>query len=120
VRYHYNLSDRESVYGQVYECSHIVYDRCTLYSVGDGRGLAVIQQRYNPYGKFTYWTEVDKGVVDDIYLNPGFLDYFDKKAGRADKNGLYPTVTVRQIMWALRMKPLPKEKWETVFDRRSI
>jgi hypothetical protein len=35
-------------------------------------------------------------------------------------DGLYPTVTVRQIMWSLKMKPIPKEKWETVFDRREI
>lgn len=31
-----------------------------------------------------------------------------------------PTVTIRQIMWALRMKPLPKNRWETTFDRRNI
>jgi len=31
-----------------------------------------------------------------------------------------PTVTVRQIMWALKMKPIKKEKWETCFDRRDI
>ena len=36
-----------------------------------------------------------------------------------DKN-TYPTVTVRQIMWALKMKPIQKERWETVFDRRDI
>ena len=35
-------------------------------------------------------------------------------------DGLYPTVTVRQIMWALKMKPIQKERWETVFDRRDI
>lgn len=34
--------------------------------------------------------------------------------------GLYPTVTVRQMMWALKMKPMPKERWETVFDRKEI
>lgn len=32
----------------------------------------------------------------------------------------YGTVTVRQIMWALKMKPIQKERWETVFDRRDI
>jgi hypothetical protein len=24
------------------------------------------------------------------------------------------------MMWALKMKPLPKERWETAFDRRDI
>ena len=35
-------------------------------------------------------------------------------------DGLYPTVTIRQIMWALKIKPIPKERWETVFDRSDI
>lgn len=29
-------------------------------------------------------------------------------------------VTVRKIMWALKMKPLNKNRWETCFDRRTI
>lgn len=35
-------------------------------------------------------------------------------------DGLYPTVTIRQIMWALKMKPLPRERWETCFDAGSL
>ncbi len=35
-------------------------------------------------------------------------------------DGVYPTVTIRQIMWALKMKPLARERWETVFDRKNI
>jgi len=27
---------------------------------------------------------------------------------------------VRQIMWALKMKPIKRERWETVFDRKEI
>ena len=53
------------------------------------------------------------------YSNEHFQEYFHKKAG-APKDDIYPTVTVRQIMWALRMKPLKKEKWETVFDRKDV
>lgn len=37
-----------------------------------------------------------------------------------EQSGLYPTVNVRQLMWALRMKPMRKERWETVFDRKDI
>ena len=33
---------------------------------------------------------------------------------------IYPTVTVRQLMWALKMKPIRRERWETCFDRRII
>ena len=53
------------------------------------------------------------------YLHPCFKGYFDMRSGMAT-NGLYPTVTIRQIMWALKMKPIKKERWETVFDRRDI
>ena len=63
--------------------------------------------------------EVDAWLTDDLYLHPNFKEFFDKRAG-ACTDGLWPTVTIRQIMWALKMKPLPKERWETVFDRRDI
>ena len=81
--------------------------------------MAVIQQRYDAASKSTWWSELDPWLTDDIYLHPKFKEYFDKRAGKRT-NDLYPTVTVRQIMWALKMKPLPKEQWETVFDRKNI
>jgi hypothetical protein len=106
------------MYGKTHICDHPAYDRCTLFEIGD-EGLAIIQQRFEPETKSTYWSEVDPWLTDDIYLHPQFKEFFDKRAGVAT-DGLYPTVTVRQIMWALKMKPLPKERWETVFDRRDI
>lgn len=36
------------------------------------------------------------------------------------RDGLYPTVSVRQLMWGLKMKPLKRERWETCFDRRLV
>lgn len=107
-----------SMYGEVYICNHPVYTRCTLFKIGK-KGLAVIQQRFNPDSKSTYWTEVDAWLVDCLYLNLKFKPYFDERA-REVQNGLYPTVTVRQMMWALKMKPLVRERWETCFDRREI
>ena len=106
------------MYGETYLCSHPVYDSCTLFR-HEGRGLAVIQQRFNYADKSTYWTELDKWIPDKLYLHEGFTEYFNERAGYP-QNGLYPTVTVRQIMWALKMKPLPKERWETAFDRREV
>lgn len=106
------------MYGDTYNCDHDVYSKCTLFEIGK-RGLAVIQQRYNPNDKSTYWGEIDPWLTDSIYLNPGFKAYFDERAGEC-VNGLYPTVSVRQIMWALKLKPLPRERWETCFDRREI
>jgi hypothetical protein len=85
----------------------------------DNRGLAVIQQRYRQDSKETWWGELDPWLTDELYLHPDFKKLFDERSGTAS-NGLYPTVTIRQIMWALKMKPIRKERWETCFDRRSI
>lgn len=118
MRYHY---DRPviylSMYGKTYICDHPVYSKCTLYKIED-KGLAVIQQRYDPSSKCTWWTELDPWLTDDIYLHPKFKKLFDKRAGKCT-DGLYPTITVRQLMWALKMKPLPRERWETCFDRKN-
>lgn len=119
MRYHFEKPAISlSMYGRRYACNHPVYDRCTLFEIGE-KGLAVIQQRFDPGAKKTFWTEVDSHLTDAIYLHPKFKEFFDGRAGMCT-NGLYPTVTIRQIMWALKMKPLPKERWETVFDRRDI
>ena len=88
------------------------------FHVGE-RGLAVIQQRYDPETKHTFWAEVDEWLTDPLYLHPRFRAFFDRRAGTGT-DGLYPTVTIRQIMWALKMKPLPKQPWETVFDHTPI
>ena len=119
MRYHYEKPTiYRSMYGKLYICSHPVYSRCTLFQIGD-KGLAVIQQKFFPTTKSTRWGEIDEWLTDDIYLHPKFKEFFDERAGTCT-DGLYPTVTVRQIMWALKMKPIPKERWETTFDRRDI
>lgn len=119
MRYHYEKPDMYfSKYGDTYICDHVAYNSCTLFKIGD-KGLSVIQQRYNDNDKTTWWSEIDPWLTDDLYLHPGFKAYFDERA-RSCTDGLYPTVTVRQIMWALKMKPLVKQKWETCFDRKNI
>lgn len=119
MRYHYEKpSIYRAVYGKIYTCDHPVYSCCTLY-LAAGKGLAVIQQRYVAETKSTYWTEIDPWLVDDIYLHKGFKEFFLNRSGEC-QDGLYPTVTVRQLMWALKMKPLQRERWETCFDRKNI
>lgn len=119
MRYHYNVDKGKiSVFGEIYYCDHPVYNECTLFEI-NGKGLAVIQQRYNEHSKMTWWGSIDPYLTDAIYLHPWFKEYFDDYAGTCT-DGLYPTVTIRQIMWALKMKPLSKEPWETYFDRRDI
>lgn len=119
MRYHFERPDfYVSQYGQIYICDHPVYSHCTLFRIGE-KGLAVIQQRFDAESKRTWWSEIDPWLTDAIYLNMGFRRFFEERAGNP-QNGLFPTVTVRQIMWSLKMKPIPKESWETVFDRRNI
>lgn len=119
MRYHYSKPDIfVSTYGITYDCDHPVYDSCTLYLIGD-RGLAVIQQRFDPETKITYWSEIDPWLTDDIYLHNNFISFFNERSAKP-KDGLYPTVTIRQIMWGLKMKPIKRKRWETCFDRRNI
>lgn len=119
MRYHYEKpSIYLSTYGTTYLCNHPVYNKCTLFEI-DNKALAVIQQRYDPTTKKTWWSEIDPWLTDDLYLHPRFKEYFDKRAGKCT-DGLYPTVTIRQIMWALKLKPIPRERWETCFDRKSV
>ena len=107
MRYHYEKPETyRSRYGRVYTYNHPVYDRCTLFEIGD-RGLSVIQQRYDERYKVTYWSEVDPWLTDELYLHAKFKQFFDERAARSVR-GYYSTVTIRQIMWALRMKPLPR------------
>lgn len=119
MRYHYEKPSMYlSVYGETYECDHPVYDKCTLFKIRD-KGLAVIQQRFDPSTKRTWWGEVDPWLTDALYLHIKFKEYFEERASEA-ADGLYPTVTIRQIMWAFKMKPVPRQRWETCFDRRAI
>lgn len=119
MRYHYEKPDIYlACYGETYVCSHPVYDKCTLFTIGS-HGLAVIQQRYDEVTKRTWWDEIDPWLIDNLYLHPRFKRFFDGRSGKCT-DGLYPTVTIRQIMWALKMKPLKRERWETYFDRKDI
>ena len=119
MRYHYEKpAIYTSIYGDTYSCDHPVYNKCTLFQMNK-KGLAVIQQRFDESTKSTSWSEIDPWLTDPLYLHPKFVEYFDKRAGECT-DGLYPTVTIRQIMWALKMKPVRRERWETCFDRKDI
>lgn len=119
MRYHYDKpTNYTSKYGSLYECGHPVYNRCTLFKIAN-RGLAVIQQKYDESVKHTWWSEIEPWLTDALYLHPDFKKQFDIYAGEC-VDGIYPTITVRQLMWALKMKPLPRARWETYFDRKGI
>ena len=95
------------MYGETHSCDHPVYSKCTLFTIKN-KGLAIIQQKYNEVNKTTWWGEVDPWLTDYLDLHTDFKKYFDERSKECS-NGLYPTVTIRQIMWALKMKPLPRE-----------
>lgn len=119
MRYHYEKPTLYlSMYGETYSCDHPVYGTCTLFKM-ENRGLAVIQQRFDETTKRTWWGEIDPWLTDTLYLHQKFKTFFDERSGEC-VDGLYPTVTIRQIMWALKLKPIPRERWETCFDRRAI
>lgn len=119
MRYHYEKpAIFASMYGKTHVSTHPVYDKCTLFEER-GKGLAVIQQRYDSKTKATWWEEIDPWLTDALYLHPKFGEVFENRA-KEGRDGIFPTMTIRQIMWALKMKPLPRERWETCFDRKDI
>ena len=120
MRYHSEIPNtyRPARHGVPYSCDHPAYSSGTLY-FRDGVGIVVIQQRYDKKTKHTWWGSIDNWLVEEIYANPGF-DIFFVEHARRKRHGVFPTFTVRQVMWALRMKPLEKKPWETVFDRKPI
>ena len=101
MRYHYvKPSIYLSKYGETYACDHPVYNVCTLFKIGD-KGLAIVQQRINSDTKLTWRIDIDPWLTDELYLHPGFRACFDERASEAT-DGLYPMVTVRQIMLAFK------------------
>lgn len=120
MRYHYEKPEfYTSMYGETYECVNPIYKKCTLYKIDDGRGIAVIQQHYDPETKHTWWGEIDPWLTDDIYLHPEFKVFLYSNS-KKPKKGVYPTIPVRQLMWMFRMKPMKRQPWETTFDKQFI
>ena len=110
MRYHYEKPKEWSGHhGMTYRCDHMLYSRCTLFREGD-LGLAVVQQRFNKNLKCYFYGPIDPWLIDDIYNNPLFGSYFSENAGNC-KDGIFPTVEIRKLMWRLRMKPLETEEW---------
>ena len=89
-----------------YKTDSPVCNYCTMYIEGEYR-LGIVQQRYNPEHKFTWWSPVDRDLADAIFNHPGFREYFEDHAGEI--------IELRKVMWALRMPKIPKEPWETRF-----
>ena len=100
--------------GMTYYCDHPLYDDCTLFLLPNGKGLAVIEQYFNPDLKYTRWGRVEEKLSIDISNADGFDEYLNENA-ELPSGDLYPTVEVRKVMWALKMPRLRKHAWETRF-----
>lgn len=111
MKYYYQKPKEWVGAGETYICNHPLYNYCTLFRNGK-IGLAIVQERFNEKTKFRWWGTIDPWLAGDIYFNKNFRDVFLKNASECDENDIYPTLTVRKIMWMLRMKPLKKEVWE--------
>lgn len=72
----------------------------------------MVQKRFNDKLKTVWWDCVDTALANDISLREGFKELLENNAKEPDQNGIYPTMSVRKVMWALRMKPLVKAYWE--------
>ena len=102
MRYHFEKPAVSlSMYGRRYICNHPVYDSCTLFEI-DEKGLAVIQQRFDPKTKSTSWTEVDAYLTDVLYLHPKFKEFFDSRA-RTCTDGLYSWRFF--VIWSVAITP---------------
>ena len=111
MKYYYKPNIRQQIHGRTYKCNHPYYNYCTLYMNGD-LGLAVVIKKFDPELKTFYFDRLPGYLANDIYEANGFADYFEEYAA-VGNNGLYPTTTARSIMWALRMRPLAREEWES-------
>lgn len=111
MRYFYEKPESWTITkARIYKCDHPLYSSCTLYKNGD-LGLAVIQERFNPVLKATWWGPIDPWLVDDIFSRERFQQVFSDQA-KPPENDIYPTIKVRSLMWLLRMKPMKIEYWE--------
>ena len=111
MKYYYERPETWTVNsGTIHTCDHPIYSKCTLY-LKDGRGVAIVQKRFSKKTKTFWWGPIDPWLVDDISSQKGWANWFDKNAdGPIDD--IYPTFTIRKVMWALRMKPLPRDPYE--------
>lgn len=98
------------LFGEVVDPKHPIYKRGTLY-FEHNRGLIVTQKHFNSDTKECFWSNVDDWIANDIYTCARFPEFFQMHATESE----YPIFELRKIMWALRMKPLKKETWETYF-----
>ena len=115
MKYYYEKPDDWIGAGVIFSCKHPIYQKCTLFQIGE-YGIGIVQQHFDSDRKVSWWGPIEPWIAGDIYTNENFKEYFEEAAGEKDEDGNFPIFTVRKVMWALRMKPLRKEYWEEIFN----
>lgn len=118
---HYQVksTDVRPKYSKTVKCNHPLFAAYTVYEK-ENRGLGVIQQKFNEKLKFSWWGPIDVRIANDIFESENFPGVFNQFAKDRDLDGLYPVIEVRKLMYALGMKPLKKEFWETSFRSQDL
>lgn len=116
---HYQVKskDRRPKYSKTVKCDHPLFSAYTVFREGK-KGLGVIQQKFNPAYRFSWWGPIDMALANDIFESENFSGVFNRLAKEPDEAGIYPTIEVRKLMYALGMKPLKKEFWETSLSQK--
>lgn len=98
MRYYYEKPEHYTVTkAKTVTTDDELYSQCTLYEV-NGKGLKVVQLRFNSKLKVFFYGPIDDYLIDDIFSRNGFKELLTEPP--------YKTIDVRKLMWKLRMKPL--------------
>lgn len=118
---HYSIksTDKRAKYSKNVKCTHPLFSAYTVFTK-ENKGIGVIQQRFNPTYKYSWWGPIDVKLSNDIFENQKFSEWFFQNAKEPDTEGLFPTIEIRKLMYALGMKPLKKEPWETSFKSQFL
>ena len=113
MRYYTEKTKDAKVHAKYFcRLNHPLYNSCCLFETKEGTGLAIVQRYFNPKMKVYWYGAVESWIMDEVVKHDDFLPYIYKNSEEAIL-GVYPTVNIRQVMYALKMKPLKKEWWES-------
>ena len=67
MRYYYEKPEKWTMdEGYILSFLHPLYKAATVYMDKEKKGIAVVQQRFNPLSKVFWWGSIDPWLVDDI------------------------------------------------------
>ena len=67
-----------------------------------------MQKHFDPVSRSMWWGSLDPWLACDIQKSENYKAFFERYANPEHSF----VISVRKLMWELRMKPPPKEFWE--------